>query len=191
MDSFLQSEWIDYEVGDLEIPARGVHLWQIRPSRCLCSVFEFGGVIALRKDCATKKRNELWFCSGWPSENRRPFTWAACLRRWTCGAKARGKPYVPGAPEFNLSHTAGRMFAAFSLEAVGLDVESASRTVRAGRAGAEVFFARGDETGSMMRRGSEQSPNISSLLGLQRGYRKAEWGWYLLWTQICASGLGV
>ena len=27
------------------------------------------------------------------------------LRKWRCGREERGKPYVDGAPEFNLSHT--------------------------------------------------------------------------------------
>ena len=40
------------------------------------------------------------------------------MRRRACG-----KPYVEGAPEFNLSHR-GTAIAAFSMEAVGIDVES-------------------------------------------------------------------
>ena len=61
----------------------------------------------------------------------------------------RGKPYVPGAPDFNLSHTAGRTFAAFSSRPVGLDVESAQPEGSYGGSGEEVFFARGDRTDSI------------------------------------------
>lgn len=58
-----------------------------------------------------------------------------------------GKPYVDGAPEFNLSHSAGRICAVFSGAPVGLDVESRSRPVR-GLALAEKFF-RAEECGRL------------------------------------------
>ena len=55
--------------------------------------------------------------------------------------QARGKPYIEGAPEFNLSHTCGRTIAAFSLEAIGIDVESGSRRVHAGELATRFFDA--------------------------------------------------
>jgi len=60
--------------------------------------------------------------------------------RVTMRRQARGKPYIEGAPEFNLSHTCGRTIAAFSLEAIGIDVESGSRRVHAGELAARFFF---------------------------------------------------
>ena len=54
--------------------------------------------------------------------------------------EVRGKPYVPGAPAFNLSHTSGRMIAAFSSRPVGIDVELAARGVKAGEL-AKKFFS--------------------------------------------------
>jgi 4'-phosphopantetheinyl transferase len=62
--------------------------------------------------------------------------------------QARGKPYVEGAPEFNLSHTCGRTIAAFSLEAIGIDVESAGRAVHARELATRFFFP--EETASIM-----------------------------------------
>ena len=54
-------------------------------------------------------------------------TWRVRPEEVAMRREERGKPYVAGAPEFNLSHTAGRMIAAFSSEPVGIDVESACR----------------------------------------------------------------
>lgn len=51
-----------------------------------------------------------------------------------------GKPYVVGGPEFNLSHTPGGVFVAVSMDPIGLDVESADRSV-AGMALAQKFFS--------------------------------------------------
>ena len=51
----------------------------------------------------------------------------------------RGKPYLAGGPHFNLSHTAGRIFAAFSQQPLGLDVESANRRVHARELAAKFF----------------------------------------------------
>ena len=62
--------------------------------------------------------------------------------------QARGKPYVEGAPEFNLSHTCGRTIAAFSLEAIGIDVESGKPTSACWRAGDAIFFP--EETAQIM-----------------------------------------
>jgi len=45
--------------------------------------------------------------------------------------RERGKPYIIEAPEFNLSHTVGQVYAAFSSHAVGLDIESVDRRVNA------------------------------------------------------------
>jgi len=53
----------------------------------------------------------------------------------------QGKPHLSGGPEFNLSHTAGGVFAAFSAQPVGLDIESADRKVHA-ESLAGKFFSR-------------------------------------------------
>lgn len=43
--------------------------------------------------------------------------------------RERGKPFLTGGPEFNLSHSAGQVFAAVASHPVGLDIESAMRQV--------------------------------------------------------------
>lgn len=64
------------------------------------------------------------------------------------GRGERGKPFIAGGPEFNISHTAGRIFAAFSAHPVGLDVESSQR-VTSSAALARKFFAP-DETAHLL-----------------------------------------
>jgi len=54
--------------------------------------------------------------------------------------RARGKPFVEGAPEFNLTHSAGQILVAVSDAEVGIDVESLDRRVNA-RGLASKFFA--------------------------------------------------
>ena len=51
----------------------------------------------------------------------------------------RGKPYVPGAPEFNLTHTGGLILAAFASSPVGIDIESTER-MRPGRSNCATAF---------------------------------------------------
>jgi len=43
--------------------------------------------------------------------------------------RERGKPFLANGPEFNLSHSAGQVFAAVAFHPVGLDIESATRQV--------------------------------------------------------------
>jgi phosphopantetheinyl transferase len=139
MGSFLQSEWIDYEVRDLVIPARGVHLWQIRPSRVF--VRYLNPAESLRYERIVNEEVKGSYGSAQGGLRRIVAFYTGCLpEEVDMCRERRGKPYVPGAPEFNLSHTAGRMFAAFSSSPVGLDVESARRTVRT-EALARKFFS--------------------------------------------------
>ncbi len=139
MDSFLQSEWIDYEVGDLVIPARGVHFWQIRPSQVF--VRYLNPDESLRYERIVNAEVKCSYGSAQGGLRRIVASYIGCLpEEVNMCRQRRGKPYVPGAPEFNLSHTAGRMLAAFSPSPVGVDVESARRAVRA-EALARKFFS--------------------------------------------------
>lgn len=148
MDPFLAFEWIDYEGGELELPARGVHIWLIRRSPILLRYLNSA---------------ELWRYERIVNEDVRISYGSAQggLRRIvgvymrvrpeevSMRREERGKPYVAGAPEFNLSHTSGRMIAAFSAEPVGIDVESASRAVQAGDLARKFFFE--DELDGVMK----------------------------------------
>jgi 4'-phosphopantetheinyl transferase len=139
MGSFLQSEWIHYEVRDLVIPARGVHLWQIRPSRVFVGYLNAAELLRYERIANEEVKGSYGSAQGGLRKIVAIYT--GCLpEEVDMCREERGKPYVPGAPEFNLSHTAGRMFAAFSSSPVGLDVESARRTVRT-EALARKFFS--------------------------------------------------
>ena len=140
-------EWIDYEGEHLEIPVGGVHLWLIEPS----SVYEryLDSAELLRYERILNREVRASYSCAQGGLRRlagiymdRPPEEVA-LRR-----QARGKPYVEGAPEFNLSHTCGRTIAAFSLEAIGLDVESAGRAVHARELARRFFFQ--EETSRIM-----------------------------------------
>lgn len=54
----------------------------------------------------------------------------------------RGKPYVTGGPEFNITHTAEHILIAFADQPIGLDVEIASRRVSARELARKFFFPR-------------------------------------------------
>jgi len=139
MDPFLALEWIDYEGGDLEIPVSGVHLWLIEPSSDFVRYLSFAELLRYKRIVNEEVRMSYGSAQGGLRRivgvytRRRPEEVA--MRR-----KLRGKPYVAGAPEFNLSHTSGKMIAAFSTEPVGIDVESARRSVQAGELARKFFF---------------------------------------------------
>jgi 4'-phosphopantetheinyl transferase len=147
MDLFSAFKWIDYEGEHLEIPVGGVHLWLIEPS----SIYEhyLDSAELLRYERISNREVRASYSCAQGGLRRlasiymhRPPEEVAMRRQ------ARGKPYVEGAPEFNLSHTCGRTIAAFSLEAIGIDVEFAGRAVHAGELATRFFFP--EETARIM-----------------------------------------
>jgi 4'-phosphopantetheinyl transferase len=139
MRSFLHSEWIDYEPGDLAVPAQGVHFWQIRPSYLF--VRYLNPEESLRYERMTSAEAKVSYCSAQGGLRKIVSSYMGCLPEEVemCRGR-RGKPYVPGAPQFNLSHSAGIIIAAFSANPVGLDVESARRTVQVEAIARKFFF---------------------------------------------------
>jgi 4'-phosphopantetheinyl transferase len=139
MDPFLALEWINYEGGDLEIPWAGVHLWLIEPTSELVRYLSPTELLRYKRIVNEEVRVSYGAAQGGLRRivgvytGRRPE--ALAMRR-----AARGKPYVVGAPEFNLSHTSGRMIAAFSSQPVGIDVESSGRSVQAAELARKFFF---------------------------------------------------
>jgi len=139
MGPFSPSEWIDYEGRDLVIPARGVHFWLIRSSPFFVRYLNTAELLRYERIVNEEVKASYGSAQGGLRRivgiymGSRPEEVAMCRER-------RGKPYVPSAPEFNLSHTSGRMIAAFSSRPVGIDVESAYRTVHAGEL-AKKFFS--------------------------------------------------
>ena len=139
MDSFLAYEWIDYEGEHLEIPVDGVHLWLIEPSSVYERYLDSAELLRYERILNPEVRASYSCAQGGLRRlagiyMHRPPEQVAMRRQ------ARGKPYVEGAPEFNLSHTRGRTIAAFSLEAIGIDVESAGRAVHASELATRFFF---------------------------------------------------
>jgi 4'-phosphopantetheinyl transferase len=140
MKPFLESEWIDYEPGALASLAKGVHFWQIRPSHVF--VRYLNPEESLRYERITSEEAKISYCSAQGGLRKIVSSYIDCLPEEVkmCLGR-RGKPYVPGAPQFNLSHSAGMIIAAFSSSAVGLDIESARRTVQAEGIARKFFFA--------------------------------------------------
>jgi phosphopantetheinyl transferase len=155
MDSFLAFEWTEYEGGDLEIPLCGVHLWLIEPSSVFVRYLDSAELLRYERIANKEVRLSYGAAQGGLRRivgmyTRRPPEDVAIRRQ------GRGKPYVEGAPEFNLSHTCGWMIAAFSSRPVGIDVESAGRAVQAGELARRFFFE--EETERLMKLdGAERS----------------------------------
>jgi 4'-phosphopantetheinyl transferase len=139
MDAFLAFEWRDYEGGDLEIPVSGVHLWLIEQSSDFVRYLSSAELLRYERIVNEEVRMSYGAAQGGLRRIVGVYTGRppaeVAMRR-----KVRGKPYVAGAPEFNLSHTSGRMIAAFSSGPVGIDVESAGRSVQAGELARKFFF---------------------------------------------------
>ena len=126
------------------IPAQGAHLWQILPSNVF--VQHLNPAELSRYERIVNEEVKASYGSAQGGLRRIVAFYMGCLpEEVDMCRETRGKPYVPGAPEFNLSHTAGRMFAAFSSSHVGLDVESAHRTVRTAEL-ARKFFTHQETT---------------------------------------------
>jgi 4'-phosphopantetheinyl transferase len=147
MDPFLAFKWIDYEGDHLEIPVGGVHLWLIEPSAIYERYLDSAELLRYERILNPEVRASYSCAQGGlrrlagiymhrPAEQ-------VMMRR-----QVRGKPYVEGAPEFNLSHTCGKTIAAFSREAIGIDVESGGRRVHAGELATRFFFQ--EETAQIM-----------------------------------------
>ena len=139
MTSFLHFEWIDYELGNPELLAQGVHFWQIRPSHVF--VQYLNREESLRYEKIAHQEAKISYCSAQGGLRKIVSAYMDCLPQAVKMRRGRrGKPYVPGAPQFNLSHSEGMIIAAFSSSPVGLDVESARRTVQAEGIARKFFF---------------------------------------------------
>ncbi len=139
MDLFLAVEWIDYEGEHLEIPVGEVHLWLLEPSPIYVRYLDSAELLRYERIFNREVRASYSCAQGGLRRlaaiyMHRPPEQVAMRRQ------ARGKPYVEGAPEFNLSHTCGKAIAAFSMEAVGIDVESIGRAVHADELARRFFF---------------------------------------------------
>jgi 4'-phosphopantetheinyl transferase len=155
MDPFLALEWSDYTGGDLEIPVCGVHFWLIEPSPVFVQYLSSAELWRYERIINEEVRISYGCAQGGLRRIVGVYT-GRSAKEVAMRRAARGKPYVAGAPEFNLSHTSGRMIAAFSSEPVGIDVEAAGRTVQAGDL-ARKFFFRDEIERVMVRAGAERN----------------------------------
>ena len=139
MDPFLAFKWINYEGDHLEIPVGGVHLWLIEPSAIYERYLDSAELLRYERILNPEVRAS-YSCAQGGLRRLAGVYMHRPAEQVTMRRQARGKPYVEGAPEFNLSHTCGKTIAAFSLDAIGIDVESGSRRVHAGELAARFFF---------------------------------------------------
>jgi 4'-phosphopantetheinyl transferase len=147
MDPFLAFKWIDYEGDHLEIPVDGVHLWLIEPSAIYERYLDSAELLRYERILNPEVRAS-YSCAQGGLRRLAGIYMHRPAEQVTMRRQARGKPYVEGAPEFNLSHTCGKTIAAFSRDAIGIDVESGSRRVHAGELAARFFFQ--EETAQIM-----------------------------------------
>jgi 4'-phosphopantetheinyl transferase len=147
MDPFLAFKWIDYEGDHLEIPVDGVHLWLIEPSAIYERYLDSAELLRYERILNPEVRAS-YSCAQGGLRRLAGIYMHRPAGQVTMRRQARGKPYVEGAPEFNLSHTCGKTIAAFSRDAIGIDVESGSRRVHAGELAARFFFQ--EETAQIM-----------------------------------------
>lgn len=139
MEPFLEFEWTDYDGEHLEIPVGGVHLWLIEPSSIYENYLDSAELLRYER-ILNREVRASYSCAQGGLRRLAGIYMQRSPERVAMRRQTRGKPYVQGAPEFNLSHTCGRTIAAFSLEAIGIDVESAGRRVHAGELATRFFF---------------------------------------------------
>lgn len=139
MSEWAPETWPHYAGDSLVLGAGEIHLWQLLPendfSRFLPSHERS------RYERMTHRENKAGYAMS--QGGLRQIASLYLQRDWSeveVLRHPRGKPYVTGAPEFNLSHTAGQVYAAFSPHSVGLDIESVDRSVHALELARRYFF---------------------------------------------------
>ncbi len=120
---------------------RVVHLWEIAPSHDYAAILP--DPERARYDSIGCEETKVGYASSQGGLRRIAGAYLRCpAENLVLGRREHGKPFVAGAPEFNLSHTAGRILAVFSRDAVGLDMESAHRKVNATELSRKFFSLR-------------------------------------------------
>lgn len=132
--------WTEPETGRLALADGEIHLWNLRPSHAYAKSLRPHELVRYQRMVNEEVKISYVTAQVGLREVAARYRGEApenvVLRRGP-----QGKPFLSGGPEFNLSHTAGGIFAAFSNRPVGLDVESADRNVHA-ESLAEKFFSR-------------------------------------------------
>ncbi len=131
--------WSDGAGKDLTLAEGECHLWELRPSHDYAVLLSSAEL--RRYQNITSEEVRISFATSQGGLR----TLVARYRNCEPGQVRlergeQGKPYVADGPHFNLSHSAGRILAAFSSQPLGLDLEALSRRVNA-RALAARFFS--------------------------------------------------
>lgn len=139
MDYDREPLWQTPKTDQLAVPSDGAHLWEMTASHDLAGYL--GEAEMERYLGITNEDAKISFAT---SQGGLRSVAALYLGREpgaiVVDRAERGKPFIKSGPEFNISHTAGRIFAAFAAGPVGLDVESTQRLTSA-TALARKFFA--------------------------------------------------
>lgn len=107
-----------------------VHLWEIQESPDYADTLPPSE--RARHDGISCPATRIGYASSQGGLRRIVAAYLRCpAENLVLGRREHGKPFVAGGPEFNLSHTAGRVLAVFSREDIGLDIEAVSRKVNA------------------------------------------------------------
>ena len=149
-------EWIDYEGEDLEIPVGGVHLWLIRPSSIYERYLNSAELLRYERIVNPGVRSVTVVLRAVFEDCRhymeRPPEEVAMRREAARQALCCGSSGVQ-----SIAYVRQDDRGVFTQRPVGIDVESASRAVQAGRTGAESFFFRRRSTRIMSIAQSERN----------------------------------
>ena len=121
-----------------ELEPGSCHLWELQPSHAYAEFLGPGE--RERYHAVTNEEVKISFATSQGGLRTICAIYQNCHQSQIHLQRAEhGKPFLPGGPHFNLSHTAGRIFAASSAQPLGLDVEWANRRVQAGALAAKYF----------------------------------------------------
>ncbi len=130
MSDWVAETWPDYAGEKLHLAPGDVHVWQLMPDHDFVQFLP--PYERVRYDDISHAENKAGYAMS--QGGLRRITSFYMERDWRevhVQRRLHGKPYVEAAPEFNLSHTVGQVFAAFAPHEVGLDIESINRNVHA------------------------------------------------------------
>lgn len=130
--------WPEYEGGQPALGADEVHVWQLKRTSDFAQFLPEHE--AVRHKAIAHDENRLGYAMSQGGLRRIASFYLG--RDWSevqVQRRERGKPFIAEGPEFNLSHTVGQVFAVFSAQPVGLDIESANRKVNAEKLARRYF----------------------------------------------------